>query len=182
MTVRLPFLAALTGAALLLPASSSGAVTVGTEAQLRAAFADAGQNSISLSGNITLSNCAAAAGDLDRSSATALTLHGNGHTIAQNCPDRVVEQSGAGKLTLDEVTITGGEAQNGGGIYVDSNRTAEITDSTVEGNDAFTGGGGMVVDTERWSPSAARPSRATMRSGPSEAPSPTSARCSCTTR
>ncbi len=140
-------LVAVLAAAGLSSAAPAGAVTVGTETQLRTAFANAAEASISLSGNITLSNCAASAGDLDRNSATALTVHGNGHTINQTCSqERVVQQSGSGKLTLDDIAVTGGEAMNGGGVYVDPNRSALITDATIEGNDAFTGGGGMVVD------------------------------------
>ena len=90
---------ALPGA--LATPSAAAAVTVDTEAELRAAVANTGETSLTLSASIMLTNCAAGAGDLDRSSATALTVNGGDHTITQTCSqERVVQQSGSGKLTL----------------------------------------------------------------------------------
>jgi hypothetical protein len=127
-------------------AGPAAATTVSDEAGLRVAFADAAETQVDLANDISLANCdAATGGDLDRSSATALTLDGHGFTIRQTCPnERVMEQAdAAGTLTLRSVTITGGDGtggqSTGGGIFAAG--PLVIEDSIVTGNRAGPSGG-----------------------------------------
>jgi predicted outer membrane repeat protein len=140
--VRVAALAALIGAPLLLNGSPASAITVSTELQLRAAFAVDAQ--IDLANSITLEDCTATGGDLDRSSTTALTLDGRGFTITQKCAgQRVMEQSNTGALTLVDVTVTGGTltGDRGGGVSAGGNLT--LLRSIVTGNSATLSGGGI---------------------------------------
>ena len=71
-----------------------------------------------------------------------VTLQGNGHTI-QRSPAapafRILEIDWYGNATIDGVTITGGDDDDGGGILNKAQLT--ITNSTIEGNAASSGGG-----------------------------------------
>lgn len=123
-----------------LVAPSAGAATVGTEAELRAAFSDTSETSIVLTANVNLTDCQN--GQLFRgSTGVALTLDGAGFTITQTCPgDRVMETQGAGGLTLTSVTITGGDADGGagqgvgGGISSATPGPLTLDHTTVTGN------------------------------------------------
>jgi hypothetical protein len=129
----------------LVVASPAGAVDVTTEAQLRAAFADGAETEISLQGDVVLTDCAE--GDLDRNSVTALTILGNGFTVEQTCAgERVMEQVGAGAITIEDLTVTGGSlaASSGGGI--DTEGALTVVDSTITGNAALGGGSGGGLD------------------------------------
>ena len=126
----------------------AGAITVSTEAELQTAFADAAETEIVLANDIDLT--CGGGGDLDRNSATALTLDGAGFTITQTCDDeRVLHQSGLGTLTVQNVGITGGESiggQGGGGIA--SSAHVVVIGSLITDNEATTlGGGGINADT-----------------------------------
>jgi CSLREA domain-containing protein len=52
-----------------------------------------------------------------------------------------------GPVTLRGLTVRGGDAQVGGGLYIDTGSTVEISDARVVNNHAFTGGGGLLVGT-----------------------------------
>src|SRR5262245_22799224 len=135
---------ALAAAAVASVATPAGAVTVSDEAGLRTAFTLATETQIDLANDITLSDCAG--GDLDRNSATPLTLDGHGFTITQTCPgQRVMTQNGPGQLTLVGVTITGGDGtgaqSTGGGVFAAA--PLVIESSTVTGNRASGGSGGL---------------------------------------
>ena len=137
--------AALSAGWLVATVGPAGAIAVSTEAQLRAAFANAAETDITLTNGIDLADCTAVGGDLDRTSVTALTLSGNGFTIRQTCAgERVIEAGGTGAVTLTGVTITGGTpaADDGGGIY--SNAPVILINSVVSGNAAPGGSGGGV--------------------------------------
>ncbi|OWY61829.1 hypothetical protein B7486_61700, partial [cyanobacterium TDX16] len=140
---------ALLGGALLLGtlaiASPAGAVDVSTEAELRAAFADGAETEISLQGDIQLTDCGE--GDLDRNSATPLTILGNGFAIEQTCPgERVMEQVGEGAIAIEDLTVTGGSlaVTSGGGI--DTEGALTVTDSVITDNEALGGGSGGGLD------------------------------------
>ncbi len=134
----------VTGATLIVTTVPTGAVTVSNEAELRAAFADGSETQIDLAGDVTLVDCTPGGGDLERTSATALTLDGNGFTITQTCSgERVMRQAGTGAITVDSVTLTGGtETGNGGGIDTDT-APITVTNSTISGNTADINGGGI---------------------------------------
>jgi len=54
-------------------------------------------------------------------------------------------EAGSDGAVLDGFTITGGDAENGGGVLIDG-VSADIANSTVTGNVAGHGGGGVMVD------------------------------------
>lgn len=63
-------------------------------------------------------------------------IDGSGHMVFH------VQNEG---LELNNVTIQGGNAQSGGGIRVDAG-TSEFNNIVVRQNEAFTGGGGLLID------------------------------------
>jgi hypothetical protein len=73
-----------------------------------------------------------------------LTIHGNGNTVIQTAAGfRVVHAVNSGLLTIDRLTITGAHAgATGGGIDTD-NAAVTITNSTISGNTATGGAGGI---------------------------------------
>lgn len=74
----------------------------------------------------------------------AVTIQGNGATIEQTCPDRVLyTQSG---VTLQDVTVTGGNVNGpGGGLFQDSANPVTLDGATFAGNTATGGGGGVAT-------------------------------------
>jgi hypothetical protein len=138
-------LAALVSAGLALAAGPAGAVTVSTEAELQTAFADGTETSIVLANSIDLT--CGGGGDLDRNSATVLTIDGNSFTIRQTCVgERVMQQAGSGALTLNGVTITGGTNSSGNGGGILSAAPVTLTNSVVTGNTTATNGGGIATN------------------------------------
>jgi hypothetical protein len=113
--------AVLAALAALDVGTASADSTVSTEATLRAAFADPNETQITLTADIDLADCTE--GDLDRNSTVALTVIGQGSRIRQLCAGRVMTTAGGGALTLQQVTVTGGNldtgasAATGGGIF-----------------------------------------------------------------
>lgn len=94
-------------------------------------------------------------GDLDI--VDALTIVGNGATIEQTCPDeRVLHNVADTHLQLQDVTITGGDAENlnaptfgnGGGVY--SIGPLTLQGATVTGNAGEVGGGVAVFDSSEF--------------------------------
>ena len=81
---------------------------------------------------------------------TDITIEGNGHTIQRDgaAPQfRILEVNGVGAnngdLTLNEATISGGDADTNGGGVRNSNGTVTIENSTISGNSAGVDGGGV---------------------------------------
>jgi hypothetical protein len=114
------------------------------EAQLRAAFADQDVSAIKILLDIDLENCDVGAVEREvppQPVDAPVTLYGNGHTVRQTCPDNVFIQDGTSLVTVNDLTITGGNqvSGTGGGIFAGGPLT--IVDSTITGNHAFTGGG-----------------------------------------
>ena len=130
------------GSMVVLAAVPAAATTVSDEASFRTAWADASETNITLSADVTLGNCGV--GVPTRTSATALTLTGNGHTITQTCSGQGVLKSISGGLTFGGVTITGGTASGpGGGVFAQGAVT--LTNSTITGNTAGANAGGLTV-------------------------------------
>ncbi|HSO95774.1 MAG TPA: right-handed parallel beta-helix repeat-containing protein [Acidimicrobiia bacterium] len=130
-------------------ATSAGATTVSTEAQLRAAF-DTG-SSITLANDINLSDCGS--GDVTRSIGNAgvgLALDGGGHTIRQTCNgSRVLFNGTTDPITLQNVTITGGnvnDGDGGGGIHSDVGAPLTVINSAIINNLTCEQGGGIEMD------------------------------------
>jgi hypothetical protein len=122
------------GGALVALAGPAGAVSVSTEAELKAAFASDSQ--IDVSADITLTDCSGG-GAVERGAAVAdpVTVDGHGHTILQTCGDNVFLQDGSGLFTARNLTVTGGQATgNGGGIFAAG--PLALQDTTISGNRA----------------------------------------------
>ena len=138
------------GAALLVSATpASSAVTAATEAELRAAIADVAEDVITLEADITITSCEDTGtdedwGDLDRVDGAPLVIEGAGHTLTQSCAgESVLEFEGTNDVTINDLTITGGNKTGlGGGIYF-RDGTLDVNDSTLVDNQA-TGSGGAI--------------------------------------
>jgi hypothetical protein len=135
---------AMIGGTLAVASLPAGATSVGTEAQLRAAFADDAQ--VDLTGDITLSDCSGPdVGAVVRANTNtdAVTLDGHGFTITQTCQSNVLIQYSTASLSVRDVTITGGDAKgSGGGVYTVGDLT--VDDSVITGNSVTSFGGGLV--------------------------------------
>src|SRR5215208_1750349 len=146
LRIRLPgIVLALLGLSLITPttapAQDETPTGVGTESELRAAWADPLRTSIELSSDIYLRQCKT--GDPFRESARPMTLDGNGHTIRQTCFEkRLLRQDGTGYLLLKNVTLTRG-GSDGPGAAVTTRGEIELVDSKVQQNLAEEPGGGI---------------------------------------
>jgi hypothetical protein len=150
--VRLPLIALLALAAfgpmLAIPTTAlaqdeqdEGATQVGTESELRAAWADPLETSIELTADVFLRQCQT--GDPIRESARPMTLDGNEHTIRQTCFEkRVLRQDGTGYLLLKDVSLTRG-GSDGPGAAVTTRGEIEVIGSKVQQNLAEEPGGGI---------------------------------------
>ncbi|SDP48862.1 polymorphic outer membrane protein repeat-containing protein [Pedococcus dokdonensis] len=78
-------------------------------------------------------------GDLDYTTLQPLTIHGHGSTIDQTCAgERSLDELDInGLLTVDGLTVTGGDTTDGAAIRF--NGDVDLADVTVSGNDAGTG-------------------------------------------
>ena len=78
-----------------------------------------------------------------------LTLDLNGHVLKMTGSGSVLKVSGRATLTIQDSsaegtgTITGGNAEDGGGVYVDDNATLKMTGGCITGCHASRGGGGI---------------------------------------
>ena len=109
--------------------------TVMNETQLRAAFLDVNETSITLTQSIDLVDCVT--GALTRTSSNGLTIVGGGFTLHQTCAGKdLMDVSGGGSLTLDHVTL-----QDDGANGVTNTASVTLTDSTLRGP----GGDGISV-------------------------------------
>ncbi len=118
-----------------------GATQVGTESELRAAWADPLETSIELTADIFLRQCLT--GDPIRESARPMQLDGAGHAIRQTCFEkRVLRQDGTGYLLIKDVTLTRG-GSDGPGAALTTRGEVEIVGSKVQQNLAEEPGGGV---------------------------------------
>lgn len=98
--------------------------------------AGSGADTIFLTGNVTIGTDTPAAELPDIT--TVITLEGGGNTVSGAGSYRVFYVSTTGDFTVNETTITGGKATDGGGI---SNRgVLTVTNSTITDNDAYCNG------------------------------------------
>jgi hypothetical protein len=111
------------------------------EAQLRSAFGDSGVSVIKILADIDLENCDVGAVERPETADAPVTLYGLGHTVRQTCTDNVFVQNDTSLVTVNDLTITGGNQGNGrgGGFFAEGALT--IVDSRITGNHASTGGG-----------------------------------------
>ena len=114
-------------------------VEVRTADELQNSIADG--KSVKLTDNITITSTL----EIARS----LTLDLNGHVLKMTGDGSVLKVSGRATLTITDSsaaksgTITGGNAEYGGGVYVDNNATLKMTGGCITGCHASRGGGGI---------------------------------------
>ena len=82
--------------------------------------------------------------------ANNLTIDGTGASIAVNGAPTGITNGGVfyvnstAAVTLDSLTIRGGKASGGGGIYNIGGGNLTLTNDTLSGNSAFNAGGGII--------------------------------------
>ena len=133
--VTLLVLLALAVASAPTPAQAGGIVSVCDEANLLAALAGGGTVTFNCSGTITLTATITIAAD------TTIDGSGQSVTISGNHAVRVFTVNAGVTLNLDRLTVAGGSAATGGGIY--NSGTLTVSNSTFAGNSAGFGGGGI---------------------------------------
>ena len=112
-------------------------VAVSNAADLQNSIADG--KSVKLTDNITITSTL----EIARS----LTLDLNGHVLKMTGDGSVLKVSGRATLTIQDSstaksgTITGGNATDGGGVYVEAYATLEMTGGCITGCRAVDGGG-----------------------------------------
>jgi predicted outer membrane repeat protein len=117
------------------------ATRVGTETELRAAWADLTETHIELTDDIYLHQCKT--GDPIRESPYPMLLDGQGHTIRQTCFEkRVLRQDGTGFLLLKDVKLTRG-GSDGPGAALTSRGEIKIVGSRIQQNLSEEPGGGV---------------------------------------
>lgn len=73
---------------------------------------------------------------------------GSGATIDANSKARVLYISSGANVTIENITLTNGNAsENGGGVYVDASGTFTMESGTITGNNATIDGGGVLVQS-----------------------------------
>ena len=142
MLVVLGLMLAAPNTALAQEEGPAGPATeVGTESELRAAWADPLETSIKLTADVFLRQCRT--GDPIRESARPMQLDGGGHIIRQTCFEkRVLRQDGTGYLLIKNVTLTRG-GSDGPGAALTTRGEVEIVGSKVQQNLAEEPGGGV---------------------------------------
>jgi hypothetical protein len=118
------------------------AVSVNTESELRAAWANPRMRAITVTRDIVLRACRT--GDPIRESPVPIVLDGGGHTLRQGCFEkRLLRQDGTGFVELRNVTLTRGGSDGPGGAVTTRGEIAVI-DSKVQQNLAEEPGGGIM--------------------------------------
>ena len=157
LMVRFVALAGLVASPLVLAVATSGpaGAAVNDETGFRLAWTTQATGTIDLGANIALGcNGVSGAGVSVRNLATPIVVDGHGHSITQTCRtgplNGVIQQDGEGDVTLQNVTITGGQTtDNGGGMNMENPDTPSLTiiGSTIAGNQACGVGGGIAHST-----------------------------------
>ena len=99
-----------------------------------------GQTITLTSGELALTRDITIDGDVDGDHKADITISGNNNSRVFDISDSASTTITAG---LQSLVITGGKADNGGGIYVGQNDALTLIDSTVSDNTATTRGGGI---------------------------------------
>jgi hypothetical protein len=125
----------------LLTPAETAPLQVGTESELRAAWADPLQTSIELTNDIFMRACKS--GGPIRESLRPLVLNGNGFTIRQTCFEkRLLRQDGTGFLLIKNITLTRG-GNDGPGAAITTRGEIVVMDSVVMENLAEEPGGAI---------------------------------------
>jgi Putative pectate lyase-like adhesive domain len=157
MVLRLVALVGLVAAPLVGAVATSGpaGATDSDGGVFRTAWATQATGTIDLSADVVL-GCTDGGGDgvALRNVGAPIVVDGHGHTITQTCRvgtnNGVLDQTGEGDVTLQNLTLTGGQTNgDGGGLDMQEPDTPSLTiiNSTFAGNSACGVGGGVAHDT-----------------------------------
>lgn len=140
-TAALLILLATVVALLAAPAAQAADFSAGTEVELVDAFtlvngAGVGDHTITLTSDITLT---APLPPLANTEASVITLAGGGFTLSGDGASTVLIVNPGVTAVIEEMTITGGAGDRGGGIWNLGDLT--VRQSTVTGNEATKGAG-----------------------------------------
>ena len=114
---------------------------VGTEAELREAWADPLETSIRLAADIAMRSCKT--GGPIRESIRPLVLDGDGFSIRQTCFEkRILRQDGTGFLLIENISLSRG-GNDGPGAAITTRGEIVITDSAIQENLAEEPGGAI---------------------------------------
>ena len=140
-------LVVVAGSLVAIGVAPAGATTVTDEASFRAAWTNPAETEIDLANDITFTTPSCTLGTALRSSTTALTVNGNGHTLTlcTNTGTGVLEQNSTGALTFQNITVTGGTATSVGGGAIFTNGAVTVTNSTFTNNTTAPGGVGGAI-------------------------------------
>ena len=117
-------------------------ISVDTESELRAAWANPRVTAIDIAADIFLRACER--GEPMRESGRPILLNGHGHTLRQTCFEkRLLRQDGTGFVELRNVTLTRG-GSDGPGAAVTTRGEIMLVDSKVHENLAEEPGGGIM--------------------------------------
>ncbi|HEY6780699.1 MAG TPA: right-handed parallel beta-helix repeat-containing protein [Thermoleophilaceae bacterium] len=120
----------------------SGRIDVGTERELRAAWANPRMRHIAITRDIVLHACVT--GDPMRESSGPVVVDGRGHTLRQGCFEkRLLRQDGTGYVELRNLTLTRGGSDGPGGA-VCTRGEITVIDSKIQQNLAEEPGGGIM--------------------------------------
>ncbi|MCD8105555.1 MAG: hypothetical protein LUF35_11290, partial [Lachnospiraceae bacterium] len=126
----------------LLSATPSLTATEGTA--LTANVGSLSSGSYYLADGVTLTT------DITIASGATVTIDLNGQTLTGTGNGSVITVNGTLTLTDSSTegtgVVTGGSASYGGGVYVESNGTFEMSGGTISGNTASSNGGGVYVN------------------------------------
>jgi predicted outer membrane repeat protein len=121
---------------------TSGDIEVGSEQELRAAWANPRMRHIAITRDIVLHACVT--GDPMRESSGPVVVDGRGHTLRQGCFEkRLLRQDGTGHVELRNLTLTRGGSDGPGGA-VTTRGEITVIDSKVQQNLAEEPGGGIM--------------------------------------
>lgn len=120
------------GALVLTGPGTAGAVAVGDETALLAAFADAAETEIVLTADVDLT--CGGGGAAVRASAVPVVVDGQGHTITQTCAESLLfGATGGGGVSVHDATLVGGIAA------IEADGPIAVTGSRITGQTSATG-------------------------------------------
>src|SRR5262249_8282508 len=139
---------ALSAAPLVVMAAPAAATDVGTETALRTAFGNAAETTITLTADISLTNCGT--GAVTRNSSTDFSVIGNGHKVTHTCSWKINSpHTGSGHLSFDVGLIV--MAAGSDGIDASSGTVTLTTSliSNVANGDGVDSGGLVTLVTSQ---------------------------------
>ena len=109
-------------------------IAANTDAESGGCAAGSGADTITLTEDVSLT-------EMLPTVSTEITINGNGHSISGSGDHRLMQVHWSGNLTLSDLTLTNGNAQDGGAVYNEG--ILAISNSTLNNNRASGVGGAI---------------------------------------